>query len=433
LKADSGVELQSTNKGVITWFDQSGNGNDANLGSANNQPYHITNAFNGKAVVRFYGSNYFNLPNTLLSGTTGAEAFVVLKAAADVPSTARSLWKLGGTGNTTAYPNTSGNIIDDFGSTSLHTLGNPEQPLDQYHVYEVAGQTNYWSAWLNGKVQSITTTNTYGTNGSPTLGYSSSSGYYFAGDVAEVLMFNKVLSSDERDTVNGFLNLKYGLIPQVSITSPTNDAIHAAGSDINIIANATEASGGTIKQVQFFEGTNSIGISSNLPYSVIWTNVSAGAYALTAQATGVNGLTSTSSVVNISMHLPPTVSITSPTNNEDFGMEPVDVTINATANSSFGISRVQFFGGATSLGITTNSPYSFTWNGVTAGNYFLTAVALDNDGLSTTSSVVNVSVAIRDTDNDGLSDVQESLYGTNPNTADSFWIWISTPGGGLIP
>ncbi len=433
LKADSGVKLQSTNKNVITWFDQSGNGNDANQGIiAAKQPFYVTNAFNGLPVVRFYGSNYFNLPNTLFSGTTQAEAFVVLKAAADVsPSLPRPLWRLGVSGYTSlAYPDSNGNIVDDFGSTSFYTVGNPAQPLDQCHVYEVASQGGNWSAWINGVLQSSPTNNTYGINTSPALGLGNY-GYYFAGDVAEVLIFNRTLNASERDTVNGYLNLKYGLVPVVSITSPTNNAIVAAGN-IVLMANATEASGGTIKQVQFFQGANSIGVSTTLPYSVTWGNVPAGTYALTGQATGVNGLTSTSSVVNITVDLPPTVLITSPNNNEDLGIAPVNVTVNATASDNVGISQVKFFQGTNSLFIATDSPYSFVWNGVPAGNYSLTAVALGNDGLSTTSSVVNVLVEI-DSDNDGLGNEQEYLYGTNPNISGTFGIWISVPGGGLIP
>ena len=153
-----------------------------------------------------------------LNGTTQAEAFVVLKAAADMPGTSRALWQFGAIAYT-YYPDSSGNIVEDFGSTSLHTVGDPAQPLDQYHVYEVASQSGNWSAWINGMLQSSTADNIYGINVYPTLG--NSGPYYFAGDVAEVLVFNRVLSADERDTVNGYLNLKYGLVAKAP-TTPTN-------------------------------------------------------------------------------------------------------------------------------------------------------------------------------------------------------------------
>jgi hypothetical protein len=432
LEANAGITTNTAAQ-ISTWADQSGNTNNATQSNTNNQPLYVINALNSLPVVRFNPTNsqYFNLPN-LFNGTTQAEAFVVLRAAADMPGTSRALWQFGAI---TYYPDSGGNIVEDFGSTSLHTVGNPAQPLDQYHVYEVASQSGNWSAWINGMLQSSTTTNTYSTNVYPTLGNSGS--YYFAGDVAEVLVFNRVLSADERDTVNGYLNLKYGMIPRVSITTPTNNSVFVTGSDVGLTASAFEVAGGTIKQVEYFQGTNSLGLSMNAPYSVTWNNVAASSlttniYALTARVTGNNGLMSTSDIVNIKVDPPPTISITNPTNNAYLGIAPVNITINATASDVMGVSQVQFFQGTNNLGVLTNAPYNLVWSNVPAGNYSLTAVTLGNDGFSTTSSTVNVLVDT-DADSDGLGDVQEYLYGTNPNVSDGFWIWIGEPDGGLTP
>ena len=434
LEANAGITTNTAAQ-ISTWADQSGNTNNATQSNTNNQPLYVINALNSLPVVRFNPTNsqYFNLPN-LFNGTTQAEAFVVLRAAADMPGTSRALWQFGAI-SYTYYPDSGGNIVEDFGSTSLHTVGNPAQPLDQYHVYEVASQSGNWSAWINGMLQSSTTTNTYSTNVYPTLGNSGS--YYFAGDVAEVLVFNRVLSADERDTVNGYLNLKYGMIPRVSITTPTNNSVFVTGSDVGLTASAFEVAGGTIKQVEYFQGTNSLGLSMNAPYSVTWNNVAASSlttniYALTARVTGNNGLMSTSDIVNIKVDPPPTISITNPTNNAYLGIAPVNITINATASDVMGVSQVQFFQGTNNLGVLTNAPYNLVWSNVPAGNYSLTAVTLGNDGFSTTSSTVNVLVDT-DADSDGLGDVQEYLYGTNPNVSDGFWIWIGEPDGGLTP
>ena len=47
-----------------------------------------------------------------------------------------------------------------------------------------------------------------------------------------------------------------------------------------------------------------------------------------------------------------------------------------------------------------------------------------NDGLTTTSSVVNiVSDTDTNTDGDGFGDYQQYLYGTNPNVSNGSWIW----------
>lgn len=53
-----------------------------------------------------------------------------------------------------------------------------------------------------------------------------------------------------------------------------------------------------------------------------------------------------------------------------------------------------FFDGSILLGANATSPYSFDWIGASVGAHALTAVARDNGGLSTTSAVVNVTVAL---------------------------------------
>ena len=89
---------------------------------------------------------------------------------------------------------------------------------------------------------------------------------------------------------------------------------------------------------------------------------------------------------------PPTVSITSPANGATF-TAPANITINANASDSDGtVSKVDFYQGTTLLGTDTTSPYSFAWNNVAVGSYALKAVATDNTGAATTSSVVNVTV-----------------------------------------
>lgn len=89
---------------------------------------------------------------------------------------------------------------------------------------------------------------------------------------------------------------------------------------------------------------------------------------------------------------PPTVSITSPANNATFAAGS-NITISANASDSNGsISKVEFYRGTTLLGTDTSSPYSFAWNSVAAGSYALTAKATDNQGATTTSSTVNITV-----------------------------------------
>src|SRR5690606_14814174 len=69
------------------------------------------------------------------------------------------------------------------------------------------------------------------------------------------------------------------------------------------------------------------------------------------------------------------------------------VNINSSASDADGtISKVEFFAGNNLIGTTMTTPYSFTWSNVAAGTYSLTAKAMDNNGLSATSTSVSVRV-----------------------------------------
>ena len=112
--------------------------------------------------------------------------------------------------------------------------------------------------------------------------------------------------------------------------------------------------------------------------------------------TGVNGtLTGANGLPTRATGYPfgpqaPTVAITSPANNATVG---TIFTIDATAADSDGtITSVSFYDGATLLGTDTTSPYSYSWVGASVGSHALTAVAVDNSSLSTTSATVNVTV-----------------------------------------
>ena len=56
------------------------------------------------------------------------------------------------------------------------------------------------------------------------------------------------------------------------------------------------------------------------------------------------------------------------------------------------VTNVAFYQGSTLLANVTSAPFNFTTANIFAGSYGLTAVATDNNGLTATSSVVNVTV-----------------------------------------
>ncbi len=89
-------------------------------------------------------------------------------------------------------------------------------------------------------------------------------------------------------------------LPTVSLVSPTNGATFLPGTNITLLATATDADG-SIAKVEFFVATNKLGTVTNAPYSIAWSNVPAGTFALKSVATDNLGGASTSAVVTINL------------------------------------------------------------------------------------------------------------------------------------
>jgi len=88
----------------------------------------------------------------------------------------------------------------------------------------------------------------------------------------------------------------------------------------------------------------------------------------------------------------PTISIAAPLDKTEY-TENADIDITVDAKDTDGtVNKITYFQGNTKLGEATQSPFRFTWIGIPKGTYSITAVATDNDSLSTTSAPVSIVV-----------------------------------------
>jgi Domain of unknown function (DUF1929)/Bacterial Ig domain len=106
-----------------------------------------------------------------------------------------------------------------------------------------------------------------------------------------------------------------------------------------------------------------------------------------------NGVPSVSRMVSVQGDSPPVVTLTQPSDGATF-TQPATVNLAATASDADGtVTKVEFFNGAAKLGEDTSAPYNFTWSGVAAGTYTLTARATDNLGAIATSAAATITVS----------------------------------------
>ena len=242
--------------------------------------------------------------------------------------------------------------------------------------------------------------------------------------------------------------------PSVSISSPTNNAQIDEGTSVSINAVATDADG-TISGVQFYLNGTLVFTDNSSPYEYDAGTLSVGNYRVYAVATDNDNATATSATVNFDINTvivgdcnapawssssiytggdevahnnklwrakwwtsgdepgttgefgvwedlgnctigntndAPEVQITSPSNNSSFDEGSV-VTVTASASDADGsVSKVEFYINGNKVGEDLNAPYSINTSALNAGNYTIEAVATDNEGASTTSSVVNITI-----------------------------------------
>jgi hypothetical protein len=175
-----------------------------------------------------------------------------------------------------------------------------------------------------------------------------------------------------------------------SITvAPANSNVQTNGTQ-QFTASAKDQFGFAMNPAPSFQWAVSGGQNINSATGLFTAgSVAGGPFNVTATASGV---TSPAATVTVTTNLPPTVTLTSPTDGSVF---TAPATINLVATAAPGtnpISKVDFYQGSTLIKSDTSSPYSFSWTNVAAGNYVIAAVVTDNQGLTNTSNVANITV-----------------------------------------
>ncbi len=182
--------------------------------------------------------------------------------------------------------------------------------------------------------------------------------------------------------------------PSVTITTPADGSL-VNSTSVPIQANASDDKG--VTQVEFFADGNSLGADSD--GSNGWAspvNASFGDGPHTVAATATDTVSHTTSDTN-SLTVDttgPTISISQPV--QGATVSGTSVPVVATASDANGVSSVQFFADATSIGTDSDGSngWSAPWNTTTVSNgpRTLTAVAFDGASNMATSAGVGVTV-----------------------------------------
>lgn len=186
---------------IDLWTDTSGENNDA-VGPPTSRPLVEANSINGMASARFDAGRHLRLP-LILSGSTPADFFMLAKVDNDPSTTGGGgIWRIGADGNADHYPFTDGVFYCGLGTTARKNTGNPTRDLTQWTLINVSTDTNDYNVRLHNTLHYNTATNTVGWYGVVDwLIGSWTSTYFMLGNIAAVLMYDRVLTSTERTAV----------------------------------------------------------------------------------------------------------------------------------------------------------------------------------------------------------------------------------------
>ena len=217
----SGGNNVTTDGGSIArWRDKSTSGKDFKQATSGNRPILKIATQNGRNSVRFDAIDDFMEMDATFSGLTAATYFIVLKIAVDPPTVESKtghpimfIYNDIRNGGASHYTYLDGNIYDTSMTTSRKTVGNPSPNLTNFHLYNVSATSNSWTARLNKTQLFTTATNTFSQE-ERTIGRSVGSNavfYYFNGDISELIVYNSVLSANDRTSIENYLYQKWGL------------------------------------------------------------------------------------------------------------------------------------------------------------------------------------------------------------------------------
>jgi hypothetical protein len=213
--------------GVSQWNDKSGNGRNATQATGVNQPLLISNELNGKPVVRFDGTN----DSLIYDGTFFANTSYTINLVITRRSNKVDNFVMAG-----SSLNTNRNLIVTWTNNTTFRFSQYFNDLDVTVPAYTSPIPEIWGVNLNTSVgRSIFKDGTLANSNTTTtalieypgarLGNLSFSGFWYNGDIAEIVATRSVLSTDNRQKIEGYLAWKWGLVSSLPNNHPYKNAV----------------------------------------------------------------------------------------------------------------------------------------------------------------------------------------------------------------
>jgi PKD repeat protein len=222
---------------VFNWLDASGNNNDVFQTDELSQPLLVNNGLNNRSVIRFDGiDDYFTGGDICDISDTGATFFIVgMSNTNNASYLAKALSGGGGKRYGVYYFGSTFNFLfnsnNNYDISFSHTNGNYEIITTSVDFVNTINQV-----YINGEFKqnrTISSFNNMDSNFDFLIGaYNNStgtippaSGFFLNGDIAEIIIYDKPLTSDQRIRIEHYLFAKYFPTKYVLPVNLGNDII----------------------------------------------------------------------------------------------------------------------------------------------------------------------------------------------------------------
>ncbi len=216
LKADSGVEEAAGDSAentdpVLNWLDITNNNNDATQATLGNQPVFDEDGLNFNPVIDFDGDDF--LPTSIISSNSDMTIFTVGEGQS---GTQKQILNLNGGDNIIIEfedntPTFRARMFDaaNSGVVSTTTIANGANIISNYDVYSGSNS----ELFVNGTSIGTASTNTYApTNPIANIGgHPTNDLKRWDGGIAEVIVYTGSITNAERDKIESYLAIKYGV------------------------------------------------------------------------------------------------------------------------------------------------------------------------------------------------------------------------------
>lgn len=219
-RADMGVTTTSSNT-VSQWNDLTSNNRNATQTFLPSQPIYSSNGINNKPMVNFNGVN----SNVLYFSTSTSTAYTVVGLLNGYGTKTRSFWLVASSSNPGGFSNTivcqhsnltsnistqiiNSNVVTTYINPSAYFTSNV--PYNVIWTYSISGTTATVNGYVNGS--NILSNLTVSSVQSPFRcsnmnlgGQDSDFSRTFFGGIGEFVMYNNVLSSNDRQKIEGYI------------------------------------------------------------------------------------------------------------------------------------------------------------------------------------------------------------------------------------